>query len=559
MGYNPDVLGGKGERVVLLNPLRNNKNMKALHSTMIIVVAAIVILITASVVLIVFEVGITPIKTITDAKSYCLIQGSISCQVTNNPPPTWNSLSITADGVLTSCAYVTGYGSCDGILSGSKAERKRDNYFDKPVEEVLFVGDKTDLEPVDVCCFECSVDKEHTLTLMNVREDDATFLITSEPLVLPLEIGESEKVDVNDDGFYDSTLRLTSINADGSIGLEKKYILEKKNEGDKRYDEVEEPKKSSHVLFKMDRVYLDIVSYYVNSKGEHNKYVNYIAFLDLWKGKEANLIVGSGSAYLEVGKSKKFEIKDEVDGESSGYYNLKIELKSINSDGSITLIIEYISEKIPPEEKDIIIEEELPKEVPKELGKEQKSEERKKILQRELEGLYHVDYVSNEIVEEYRRHIPCGPYALYRAFKTLGFDITIESINEQRVGELRRGVLSIFDENAKLITWPDEMANIPKKFGLKVEVIKGKNANVETIIQKSDEGVVIALVGLKSEIFPSHWEDYSGLYFVKFKMKENPELKIEDFGFSDFYDLVGSWAREENIHELYVIKKKLNQ
>jgi len=90
--------------------------MKALHTPVNIVVAAVVIIIAALVILTVFGVGITPVRTLTDARSHCSIQGVSTCQATGNPPPGWNSPSVMVDGVLISCGDATGYPSCPYIL-----------------------------------------------------------------------------------------------------------------------------------------------------------------------------------------------------------------------------------------------------------------------------------------------------------------------------------------------------------------------------------------------------------------------------------------------------------
>ena len=92
--------------------------MKALHTSLVIVVAAIVILIVALVVLTIFGVGITPMRTLTDARSNCFIQGSFSCQATGNPPMTWNSPSVMVNNVMMSCSMATGCTKCKCILSG---------------------------------------------------------------------------------------------------------------------------------------------------------------------------------------------------------------------------------------------------------------------------------------------------------------------------------------------------------------------------------------------------------------------------------------------------------
>lgn len=96
--------------------------MKALHTSLVIVVAAIVILIVALVVLTIFGVGITPMRSITDAKSSCLIQGSISCQAAGSPPITWNSPSVMVNNVMMSCSLATECSDCKCILGGGAGE-----------------------------------------------------------------------------------------------------------------------------------------------------------------------------------------------------------------------------------------------------------------------------------------------------------------------------------------------------------------------------------------------------------------------------------------------------
>jgi hypothetical protein len=63
--------------------------MKAVSMTIYLIVAAVVILITALVILTIFGTGIQPIVDITQAKSICIQQGTITCKTTGKLPPTW--------------------------------------------------------------------------------------------------------------------------------------------------------------------------------------------------------------------------------------------------------------------------------------------------------------------------------------------------------------------------------------------------------------------------------------------------------------------------------------
>ena len=109
--------------------------MKALHTSLVIVVAAIVILIAALVVLTIFGMGITSVQTVTEARSQCFAQGSLSCQATGNPPLGWNSPSVMVNNVVMSCREATGYESCAQILG------RRETVRDYEPRERVYAGD----------------------------------------------------------------------------------------------------------------------------------------------------------------------------------------------------------------------------------------------------------------------------------------------------------------------------------------------------------------------------------------------------------------------------------
>ena len=89
--------------------------MRGLHTSLIIVVAAIVILIVALVVLTIFGVGIQTFSTMVQAESFCVSQCQASCRITNIMPVTWKAESVkVGDGPLQSCESLVGGAGCSG-------------------------------------------------------------------------------------------------------------------------------------------------------------------------------------------------------------------------------------------------------------------------------------------------------------------------------------------------------------------------------------------------------------------------------------------------------------
>lgn len=87
--------------------------MKGLQASLVVVVAAIVILIVALVILTIFGVGITPMRSITDAEAQCDTIGQASCLVTGGTlPPTWDTDAYSVDGELMSCRHVNQCNTC---------------------------------------------------------------------------------------------------------------------------------------------------------------------------------------------------------------------------------------------------------------------------------------------------------------------------------------------------------------------------------------------------------------------------------------------------------------
>ena len=97
--------------------------MKAMSTTLTLVVVAIVILITAVIVLTIFWQGVTPAVGLTEAKSICQTQATVSCATFNKMPPTWNveNMKVTVDGKTStmSCSKVPGITGNDCAAYGS--------------------------------------------------------------------------------------------------------------------------------------------------------------------------------------------------------------------------------------------------------------------------------------------------------------------------------------------------------------------------------------------------------------------------------------------------------
>ncbi|RLJ09800.1 MAG: hypothetical protein DRP15_02380 [Candidatus Aenigmatarchaeota archaeon] len=76
--------------------------MKALSTTILIVISAVVILIAALIVLTIFGQGVSQVSTITKFRNNCLIQARTSCQITGQLPPNWHA-EVIIEKQKTSC------------------------------------------------------------------------------------------------------------------------------------------------------------------------------------------------------------------------------------------------------------------------------------------------------------------------------------------------------------------------------------------------------------------------------------------------------------------------
>ncbi len=90
--------------------------MKAISTTLIIVVTVIVVLVTALVVLTIFTGGVRPIVDLTTQKNLCLQQASVSCMSTGKMPATWHTqFEVIENGqkVTKTCKGLEGLGTCE--------------------------------------------------------------------------------------------------------------------------------------------------------------------------------------------------------------------------------------------------------------------------------------------------------------------------------------------------------------------------------------------------------------------------------------------------------------
>lgn len=88
--------------------------MKGVSQTLWIIVGAIVVLVIGLVVITIFSTGIMNFSSITEATSYCAMQGKVSCDTTNNLPPIWTTanMRIAGQDAQESCSSVLGCSSC---------------------------------------------------------------------------------------------------------------------------------------------------------------------------------------------------------------------------------------------------------------------------------------------------------------------------------------------------------------------------------------------------------------------------------------------------------------
>jgi hypothetical protein len=79
--------------------------MRGLHTSLVIVVAAIVILVVALIVLTVFGVGIGGVADYLNQRNICVSTFTSSCSITGERPPTWDAeMKVNKDGNIVNMA-----------------------------------------------------------------------------------------------------------------------------------------------------------------------------------------------------------------------------------------------------------------------------------------------------------------------------------------------------------------------------------------------------------------------------------------------------------------------
>ena len=88
--------------------------MKALATSIVIVVTAVVILVAALVILTIFGGGIGSVGTLSSAENTCRATFQTACTTTGTPPVTWDVPTIkdTATNTMKACSGIGTLGNC---------------------------------------------------------------------------------------------------------------------------------------------------------------------------------------------------------------------------------------------------------------------------------------------------------------------------------------------------------------------------------------------------------------------------------------------------------------
>jgi len=120
------------------------------------------------------------------------------------------------------------------------------------------------------------------------------------------------------------------------------------------------------------------------------------------------------------------------------------------------------------------------------------------------------------------RHVEsCGPRALYRALKELGHDVTIKEISYdiQQGGDVARNILTLFDQEARSITWPNEVTKFLEEKGYTVTAVKDINSLNPT------NNVALVLVR-NGWLLDYHWLCFPANGNIKTYFGEKTEIKL---------------------------------
>jgi hypothetical protein len=264
--------------------------------------------------------------------------------------------------------------------------------------------------------------------------------------------------------------------------------------------------------------------------------------------KKIQFTIGTENTKIElaVGETKKIDVNRD------GYYDLELQLVSLSSDNKLANIKRgYIFERAQnPLDRVIddsmqITYDSLPTLEDKKTIREKGIDSSwvDKLLSRpELAFPNYEKAIEYSKTTSLQGSLPCGAIALQDAFQQLGKQVDLVDLIKERSGGLIRGFLSLFSKEASLITWPVEIKQIAKDNGYEVEIIRGDEANIQTIREKTTENS--AVIVRSGPIFNQHYQTYNPNQ-IKRAFYSGSGGGIEDIG-----------GDGSLISEIYVIKKR---
>lgn len=100
----------------------------------------------------------------------------------------------------------------------------------------------------------------------------------------------------------------------------------------------------------------------------------------------------------------------------------------------------------------------------------------------------------------------CGPRAIKNTLDKFKIEYTTEEINKLRNegGGFLRTTLSLFNKDAKQITWPSEMKDILKHYGLEVKNLDNNAELIRRTLEDQRDAVIISRIKEKAP-FTDHW------------------------------------------------------
>jgi len=417
----------------------------------------------------------------------------------------------------------------------SKSETKSEKYID-----TLYVGDEVKF---------FLNNEEHTLTLVDLTENKAKIKIETKPVFVELSSGEGIKIDLNNDNYYDLELQLVNIEFEKKraellrkMGLEEEvpliedtmpeYIRKtvKQNKARKIRKIEVLPYVKSQKIFLIFIADCDTIMYQINKK-------DYFLIDELNKDE---VVFGPTTTTKTKGN---FYEEINLQLERNTYYVTAWCINEFGSQISKVFVESFDTRPF------ISSYEEMPKEE-EFVSKVQEAREDliENLPSRPKLPRIHYNCVLDEGYWD-ETFAPCGPRALYFAFRALGKEINLCDLIKKRSGGLKRGFLSIFDRRAKQITWPSEICKIARSYNFKCEEISGKDANRDTMMRESKENsVVIARIKWPEKFWPLL---FGGINMQHYTIFDTDKAKYSG-GIEIYYD---DSPPNSEIKELYIIRK----